>query len=436
MATPSPASLLALSRRSLLKIFGAAGGTLVLGASALRSAAGAQESPSLAPAPSFTGPEANPYWNSAGPYVSEPQKAPLILLTDRPVQLETPRAYFQTPFTPNQAFYVRWHLDHIPTAVDLKDWRLRIEGNVGMPLSFSLADLMRKFTPETIAAVNQCSGNSRSRFQPRVPGGQWGNGAMGNARWTGVRLRDLLRAAAPKSGSVQVQFQGLENGQGPEGYGSRSFLKSLDLTNPVLDECLVAYTMNGEPLPMLNGFPVRLIVPGYFATYWMKGLTWIRILDKTDDNFWVKTAYRIPDTPRGNTTPQEMAAGAVKTIPISRMPVRSFIISPDGQTKIPTGMSVPLRGIAFSGQSGVVKVEISADGLQTWQPAHLGEDFGRYSFRTWESTWTPTRPGRYTLAVRATDGAGNTQLDESVWNPGGYLWNRPERQEYFVGAAE
>ena len=392
----------------------------------------AQESP----APSFTGPEANPYWNSVGPYVSEPQKAPLILLTDRPVQLETPRAYFETPFTPNQAFYVRWHLDRIPTAVDLKEWRLHIEGNVEKPIAFSLADLMRKFTPETIAAVNQCSGNSRSRFQPRVPGGQWGNGAMGNARWTGVRLRDLLSHAAPKSGSLQVQFQGLENGEGPEGYGSQSFMKSLDLSSPVLDQCLVAYAMNGETLPMLNGFPVRLIVPGYFATYWTKGLTWIRVLDKTDANFWMKTAYRIPDTPRGNTTPQEIAAGTVKTIPINRMPVRSFIISPDGQTKIPAGMPTPLRGIAFSGQGGIAKVELSADGLKTWQPARLGEDLGPYSFRAWELTWTPTTPGRYTFAVRATDAAGNTQSDEPVWNPGGYLWNRPERQEYFVGAAE
>lgn len=352
------------------------------------------------------------------------------------MQLETPRAYFETPFTPNHAFYVRWHLDVIPTAVDLKEWRLHIEGNVEKSVSFNLADLMRKFTPETIAAVNQCSGNSRSRFQPRVAGGQWGNGAMGNARWTGVRLRDLLRAAAPKTGSVQVQFQGLERGQGPEGYGSQVFMKSLDITNPVLDECLVAYSMNGEPLPMLNGFPVRLIVPGYFATDWTKCLTWIRVLDKTDDNFWMKTAYRIPDTPRGNTTPQEMAAGTVKTIPINGMPVRSFIISPDGETKIPAGMRIPLRGVAFSGQGGVTKVGISVDGLKTWQPARLGEDLGRYSFRTWEFSWTPMTSGRYTVAARATDSAGNTQPDESVWNPGGYLWNRIERQEYFVGAAE
>ncbi len=432
MDIPPPDNRFLLSRRSLLSLLGAAGGTLALGAVA-RHAEAFQESSAM---PSFTGPGANPYWNCVGPYVSEPQKAPLLLLTDRGVQLETPRSYFQTAFTPNHAFYVRWHLEGIPNAVDLKSWRLHVEGNVAHPISYSLADLIRKFPPESIAAVNQCSGNSRSRLEPRVPGGQWGNGAMGNARWTGVRLRELLNAAAPKTGSLQIQFQGLESGAGPAGYGSRIFLKSFDFGDPILDECIVAYAMNGEPLPMLNGFPIRLVVPGYFATYWMKCLTWIRVLDKTDDNFWMKTAYRIPDTLRGNTTPGDVKAGTVKLIPINRMPVRSFLISPDGDAKIPAGMPVQVRGIAFSGYGAVAKVDVSADGLKTWQPARLGEDFGRYSFRTWEFTWTPKAPGRYTLAALASDTAGHTQPDQPVWNPGGYLWNRIERQDYSVGAAE
>ncbi len=432
MANRPSVSSFAISRRSLLGLLGAAGGALTLGGVARRAEA-AQESAAM---PSFTGPGANPYWNSVGPYVSEPQKSPLLLLTDRGVQLETPRSYFQTAITPNHVFYVRWHLDEIPNAVDLQKWRLQVEGNVAKPISYSLSDLNHKFPVETIAAVNQCSGNSRSRFEPRVAGGQWGNGAMGNAQWTGVRLRELIRAAAPKSGSVQVQFQGLETGPGPEGLGSHFFQKSFDMDNPVLDECVVAYAMNGEPLPMLNGFPARLVVPGYFATYWTKCLSWIRVLDKTDDNFWVKSAYRIPDTPRGNTTPEDVKAGGVKMIPINRMPVRSFLVSPDGDSKIPAGMPVRVRGIAFSGYGGITKVDVSADGLKTWQPARLGEDLGRYSFRTWEFTWTPKAPGRYTVAVRATDGAGNTQPDEGVWNPGGYLWNKIERQDYFVGVAE
>ena len=367
--------------------------------------------------------------------MTEPQKVPLILLTDRPVQLETPRHYFRTAFTPNEAFYVRWHLESIPNAVDLKNWKLQIEGNVSKPLALSLLDLMNKFKPVSLAAVNQCSGNSRSRLQPRVAGAQWGNGAMWNAMWTGVRLRELLDIVGIKGGSLQVQFQGLETGQGPEGLGSNLFLKSLDLANPILDECVVAYLMNGEPLPMLNGFPVRLVVPGYFATYWTKCLTWIRVLDAPDENFWMKTGYRVPDTPRGNTTPEDVKAGKIRTVPIERFPVRSFIISPDGFSKIPAGMSVTLQGIAFSGFGRVNFVEVSDDHGKTWMAAKLGEDHGAYSFRTWEASWTAKSPGRYSLSVRATDERGNTQPDEPVWNPGGYLWNRIERQEIVVGNA-
>lgn len=425
-----------VSRREALRLLGAAGSGLAIGKWFGADTAFAQEAPASRAIEPFTGPGANPHWSSVGPYVSEPQKAPLILLTDRPVQLETPRRYFCTAFTPNDAFYVRWHLPEIPNRVDLAEWKLKIEGNVNKPLALSLRELMEKFKPVSLAAVNQCSGNSRSRFQPRVPGGQWGNGAMGNAMWTGVRLRDLVDAAGVKQGSVQVQFQGLETGPGPKGMGSNVFLKSLELTDSVLDEAVAAYLMNGEPLPMLNGFPVRLVVPGYFATYWTKCLTWIRVLSAPDENFWMKTGYRVPDTPRGNVTPEEMKAGGVKTVPITRMPVRSFLVAPDGDLKIPAGMTVMLRGIAFSGYGKVVKVEISEDGAKTWKPAQLGEDHGAYSFRTWEAPWTPKTPGSYTVAVRATDEKGNVQPDEPVWNPGGYLWNKIERQEFVVGRAD
>ena len=423
------------SRRGFLKTLGVGTGGITLSRWLGPGAMMAQEPVQTKAMETFTGPGANSHWNSIGPYVAEPQKVPLILLTDRPIQLETPRHYFRTAFTPNEAFYVRWHLDGIPNAVDLRAWKLQIEGSGNKPLALGLPDLMQKFKPVSLAAVNQCSGNSRSRLQPRVPGGQWGNGAMGNAMWTGVRLRELFDMAGVKNDSLQVQFQGLETGQGPKGLGSNLFLKSLDLRNPILDECVVAYLMNGEPLPMLNGFPVRLVVPGYFATYWTKCLTWIRILNTPDDNFWMKTAYRVPDTPRGNTTPEDMKVGNVKTVPIERVPVRSFLISPDGTSKIPMGMSIKLRGIAFSGFGGVNRVEVSDDGGKTWFTAELGENHSPYSFRTWEAAWTAKSPGRQTLAVRATDEKGNRQPDEPVWNAGGYLWNRIERQEIVVGNA-
>jgi hypothetical protein len=295
--------------------------------------------------------------------------------------------------------------------------------------------MVRNFKPVSVAATNQCSGNSRSRLQPRVPGAQWGNGAMGNALWTGVPLRELLDVAGVKAGSVEVQFQGLETGPGPNGYPSNLFLKSLDLSNSVIDECVVAYLMNGEPLPMLNGFPARLVVPGYFATYWTKCLTWIRVLSSNDDNFWMKTGYRIPDTPRGSTTPEEMKAGNIKTLPIGRFPVRSFIVGPDGDSKLVPAVPVSLSGIAFSGYGRITRVEISDDDGKTWKPTTVGEDYGPYSFRTWSTSWTPKSSGRYSLAVRATDSKNNGQLDQPIWNPGGYLWNRIERQEFVVGEA-
>ena len=424
-----------LSRRTVLRMLGLAGWSLAAGGWVEDGAAIIQDPPRGAALETFTGPGPNPHWNSVGPYVTEPQKVPLILLTDRPAQLETPRHYFRTTFTPNEAFYVRWHLEGIPNRLDLKQWKLQVEGNVKKPLALSYADLTEKFQPVSVAAVNQCAGNSRSRLQPRVPGAQWGNGAMGNALWTGIRLREIMDLAGVKSDSLQLQFQGLETGQGPAGFGSNLFLKSLELANPVIDDCVVAYLMNGEPLPMLNGFPVRLVVPGYFATYWTKCLTWIRVLNVPDENFWMKTAYRVPDTPRGNTNPEDVKAGKVKTIPIERFPVRSFLISPDGSSKIPAGLSVALRGIAFSGFGRVNRVEVSADGGTTWTDAKLGEDHGSYSFRTWEAPWKAKSPGRYSLAVRATDEKGNTQPDEPVWNPGGYMWNRIERQELVVGNA-
>lgn len=387
--------------------------------------------------PEFTGPDPNPFWNSIGPFVNYQQKVPLLRLTDRSVQLETPRHYFATAFTPNEAFFVRWHLDDIPTAVNLEKWRLTVEGNVEKPLSISLTEMIKNYGAISVAAVCQCAGNSRSRFQPRVPGGQWGNGAMGNATWTGVRLQDLLNTVGVKGGSLQIQFEGLDRGRGKEGSGAHRYLKSLDLNDPVINECIIAYLMNGEPLPMLNGFPVRLVVPGKFATYWTKALSTIRILTEEDKSFWMDPAYKMPDTPRGHTTPQDVKEKKVKMIPVGKvnMPVRSFIITPDGSSKIPVGLPIMVRGLAFSGYGGIRKVEFSEDDGKTWQETKLGQDYGEHSFRLWEHTWSPKSPGRYLLAVRATDGKNNLQTDEVIWNPSGYLWNKIERQEIVVGNA-
>ncbi|TDE85630.1 molybdopterin-dependent oxidoreductase [Deinococcus sp. S9] len=418
----------ALSRRAALSLLGGAGAALALGRGAL-----AQAAVPTTPAPTFSGPGPLESWNGLGPLIALPQKVPLIRLVDRPPLYETPRAYFQSPLTPAAAFFVRSNLALFPASIDLTTWRLKVEGNVRRPLSFSLAALLRDFEPVSVTAVMQCTGNSRSRFQPRRPGGQWGNGAMGCATWTGVRLRDLLDRAGIQSGSVQVQFQGLDKGAGAPGSGGAEYKKSLDLDDPVLDECMVAYAMNGQPLPLLNGFPVRLVVPGYFATYWMKTLSFIRVLTEPDTNFWMASAYLQPDNPRGTTTPQAVKDKKVKFRPVSSMPVRSFIVTPDETVKVPAGLPITVQGLALSGRGAVTKVEVSTDGGKTWRNARLGQDLGKYAFRPWSFAWTPKQPGQYTLAVRATDVSGATQTDQPIWNPSGYLWNTIERQTVTVG---
>ena len=196
-----------------------------------------------------------------------PQKGAMILQRTRPPLLETPFDVFdQGVFTPNDRFYVRWHLANIPTEIDPATFRLDIRGHVDRPFQLTLDELVRDFNAFEVAAVNQCSGNSRGFFHPRVPGGQWANGAMGNALWKGVRLKDVLDRAGVKAGALQVRFNGLDTGlvaQTPD------FMKSIDIEHARDGEVMIAYAMNGAPLPLLNGFPLRLVVPGWYATYWV-----------------------------------------------------------------------------------------------------------------------------------------------------------------------
>jgi sulfite dehydrogenase len=366
-------------------------------------------------------------WNSPGPVARYPQKAPLILLTDRPPQLETPIRYFATQLTPAEAFFVRWgHVGIIPTSVDLATWRVRIGGHVQRPLELSLSDLKTGFAQVSFQAVNQCSGNSRRFFDPPVPGGQWGNGAMGNAEWTGVRLRDLLQAAGVKAGAVQVTLQGLDRPVLPQ---TPQFVKALEIDRALLPDVLVAHTMNGGPLPMLNGFPVRLVVPGWYATYWVKALTTVTVVTERFEGFWMATAYRIPDTPFASVPPGTAPA---RTVPINRLNIRSFIIQPTPGSRLPRGRLVTLRGFAFDGGFGIQQVLVSTDGGLTWREAALQKDFGRYAFRQWLLEWTPPAPGQYRLMVQAVNTIGEGQSLTPRWNPAGYMWNRVEHADMTV----
>ena len=346
-----------------------------------------------------------------------PHKGPMILQRSRPPLLETPFEVFDKGvFTPNDQFYVRWHWAVIPTQVDVDKFRLAVHGHVNQTLALTLKDVMALPRVE-IAAVNQCSGNSRGFFQPRVPGGEWANGAMGNAKWTGVRLRDILDRAGVKSGAVQVRLNGLDEpvvSDGPD------FKKSLDIDHARDGEVIIAYAMNGQQLPLLNGFPLRLVVPGWYATYWVKALSDIEVLNQSDDNFWMKTAYTIPDTPRADIKPGQIG---VKMVPINKMVPRSFVTNMTPGQKLRAGAATPIRGIAFGGDVGVANVDLSSDGGKTWQATKLGMDEGKYSFRQWELPITLADKGDATLMVRCTNSDGAVQPSQPNWNPSGFMRN-------------
>jgi DMSO/TMAO reductase YedYZ molybdopterin-dependent catalytic subunit len=354
-----------------------------------------------------------------------PQKTDLILRTDRPPQLETPLHHFREDLTPNEAFYVRWHLEGIPTSVDLRSFRLQIGGEVRTPLSLSVSDLRNQFEPVSLIAVNQCSGNSRSFFEPRVPGGQWKNGAMGNARWTGVRLRELLDHAGVKNSGVEVSFNGLDQ---PSRSSTPDFVKALSIDHALDGEVMVAYEMNGAELPMLNGFPLRLVVPGWYATYWVKALNDIQVLSEKFRGFWMDKAYRIPTSPGGKELPDNLAA---ETVPISRMTLRSLFVRPEPGEQLHAKVPFEIQGIAFDGGSGIERVEVSTNAGRSWEPVQLDPELGRYSWRRWRLKWTPPEAGKYPLQVRAFSRTGEQQTT-SLWNRSGYMRNVIEHAEVEV----
>jgi DMSO/TMAO reductase YedYZ molybdopterin-dependent catalytic subunit len=350
-----------------------------------------------------------------------PEKAAMIVQRFRPPLLETPFEVFdEGVFTPNERFYVRWHWADLPTRIDVDAFRLAVRGEVERALSLGLSDIVAMPQFE-IAAVNQCSGNSRGFFQPSVAGGEWGNGGMGNARWLGVRLKDVLDRAGVKAGARFVRFRGLDGTVVPE---APRFMKSLDIDHARDGEVMVAYAMNGAQLPMLNGFPLRLVVPGWYGTYWIKSLNDIEALAAPDDNFWMKSAYLIPDAPQASMKPGEPG---VKFVPITRMVPRSFITNlRPGQTIAP-GKPVTARGVAFGGDAGVDRVELSMDDGKSWTAAKLGADEGKYSFRRFEMSLTPSERGALELAVRCVNSNGVVQPDEANWNPAGFMRNVIEK---------
>ena len=344
-----------------------------------------------------------------------PGKKPLIRHTWRPPNYETPLADLVPAFTANDAFFVRYHLSVIPQ-IDVDTWRLKVGGSGAQkPLVLTLRDLKHDFKRATLAAVNQCSGNRRGLFTPRVPGVQWGNGAMGNAEWSGVRLRDVLGRAGVAADAVEVVFNGAD---APVLPATPDFLKSIPVERALDENTLIAFEMNGHPLPHWNGAPARLVVPGWTGTYWVKHLTEIRVDTTPFDGFWVKGAYRIPTGafPGVRFKTQETP----ETTPITEILVNSLITSHVSGVQLKHGARVEIAGKAWDGGAGITVVEISTDGRQSWQPAELGRDLGRFAWREFRHRLDTSKPGALVVAVRARSRDGAMQPEKLTVNPAGY----------------
>jgi len=344
-----------------------------------------------------------------------PEKGPMIVHRTRPNWLEPRFEIFDKGvFTPNNQHYVSWHYQTFPTEVDPDKFTLAVRGHVEKPLTISMKDLLA-MPRISLAAVSQCAGNSRLYFEPGVAGAPWANGSMANALWTGVPLRHVLDLAGIKPGAQVIRFAGADESPAED---TPRFMKSLSIDHARDGEVMLAFGMNGEQLPLLNGFPLRLVVPGWVATYWIKALNDIEVLDQPDTNYWTVKGYRFPDVPDHTVAPGQTGYNLVS---ITKLFPRSFVTNLKDGDKVASGKPVYLRGIAFGGDCGVAKVELSLDGGQSWQAAKLGKDEGKYGFRRWESNLALPGTGAHAVSVRCTNSKGEAQPLKTTWNPQGYM---------------
>ncbi|RYZ92793.1 MAG: oxidase, partial [Proteobacteria bacterium] len=362
--------------------------------------------------------EKQPFANGLRDLVKYPGKKALMRISARPIHLETPFKFFKdSVITPNDEFFVRYHLADSPLEVDLASYRLRIKGHVERELNLSLAEIKKLAKPVDLVAVNQCSGNSRGFSKPRVFGAQLGNGSMGNAKWTGIPLSAVLKSAGIKTGGKFVTFNGLDKPVLPS---TPDFVKALSIELAMGGEPILAWAMNDVDIPLLNGFPLKLIVPGYYGTYWVKHLSEIEVLNHDFDGFFMSTAYRLPDNDCECLPPGTPAS---ETHPIGKLKVRSFFTNLETGAKLKLKAATTVGGIAFDSGAGIAKVEISNDSGRTWQLAQLGDDLGNYSFRAWTYKFQPIKKGSIELLVKATSRNGESQPISASWNPGGYQRN-------------
>lgn len=340
-----------------------------------------------------------------------PGKEKLIVRSLRPEDLETPVGLLNTWLTPNELFYVRHH--SYAARVAEKDWTLKVTGLVERPLTLTLAEL-KKLPRATVTVTLECAGNGRAFYDPPVAGIQWEKGAVGTARFAGARLAEVLKQAGVKAAAQYVVLNGADKPIGT----MPDFIRNLPMTKALHADTILAYEMNDQPLPVLHGFPLRAVVPGWEGAYAVKWLDHIELIEKEHEGFFVKTAYRYPNKPVAPGTavpPQDM-------VPLTGLVVKSFINAPLEGAQFKPGR-VRIAGFAWAGELNIAKVEVSMDNGSTWTPARLGKERERYAWQSFAHEFNITRPGSYLLMARATDEKGNVQPVAPQWNPSGYLWN-------------
>jgi DMSO/TMAO reductase YedYZ molybdopterin-dependent catalytic subunit len=359
---------------------------------------------------------------AAGLRAEEPTKRDMIVRSTRPLDLEMPLSGFADAITPVEHFFVRTHV-YAPT-VKLDTWRLTVDGSVGQSLALTMDDL-RKMPSVELVGVLECAGNGRAFYDPPVAGLQWRHGAAGNGRWRGVRLADVLKRAGAKPNAVEALFDGADVPIGK----MVDFRRSIPIHKALDPETLLAYEMNGQPLPVSHGFPLRVVVPGWAGDSWVKWVTGIRVLTEPDSNYWMASTYKHPGKP---VAPGTLLPAA--SLPsVTSLRVKSVIASPEPGAVIKPGEHVTIRGVAWSGESGPVQnIEVSVDNGRTWSAARFLDAQTKWGWRRWELSWEPQQERFYTIFARARDAKGDVQPATQEWNQSGYLWNVVARTDVNV----
>jgi len=350
-------------------------------------------------------------------------KRPMIVRSTNPTDMETPVEFLDSFITPLDVFYVRGHL-YTPK-VDLASWSLEISGALEHPVRLTMDDL-KKIEHVTDVITLECAGNGRALFQPRVPGAQWRKGAVGTAKWTGVRLADVLKKFGAKASDYQLAYDGADRPLG----SMDDFIRSIPVEKAMQPGTMLAWEMNDQPIPVQHGYPLRLLVPGWEGAASAKWLTRLNVQKDEPQGFFMKTAYRYPTR---DAYPNE-AIAAADTLPIRSLAVKSVITAPSDNASLSPGQVVEIRGSAWAGEAQVTQVDISTDGGSTWERAELGTDHEPYAWRRFSYRWTtPQKAGSVVILSRATDSWKRTQPIVANWNPSGYLYNAVDNIRVQVG---